>query len=755
MKFFEEVLVSNIETLKPGAKGLFVPYTRFQDAINGVPYGSETLLQQTANLADQASLSTTEHGDSIPNGDSTGTLEVECMDVGDSFVNPPEAASTVSLSESEEGKTVEPVVEPVSVRGNPKPVAKRGRGRDDAHVGSGGRLKARKTKHEAEEIRRNAKVFSTIVGGDDWRPDEEVADAFVVLSVAQALKSPESTEWQKVIDVEEARLLAYETWKPATDEELSRAKQVLPIAIVLTKKRCGKYKARARVLGNLDRAGNFESYAPVVSHCGNRLLLTCAAADGDYIIPYDLDSAFLNAFLEREVFVRLPPVWAAKHRNSVMKLQKALYGLKDAPRAWYNRYSTILKELGWEPCESGPGLWRKASVAVPGRWLKKSVYVDDNLLCGPELKELRHELGLILKQIPGREIETKSKIDPATGYRWVTMDFLGADVHYCREARSFNLTMETYIRKAQARFGVKCPTPIYSPNFSEETFDNADSKVVKDYPIREVVGALQWIATVARPDVALPVSTLARNVAKPTTLPLVKACRKVMKYLITTLTEGISYSPGGEEAFNEVYRKLLPEGRDLPEVNLFSDAGFANCIQTMRSTSGSIMYYKSTPIAWKSNRQGVRAYSTAESEYIAASDTIVLGEHNSFTSFFGKLPEKMGESNFGISPSLEDAVLWVDNTSAIQTAKSTDNKPKSRHYALRWHRVRDFAQNIVFCPTTLQKADPLTKVECSVPQRRLALHNTFEDIDQLPVQEADDEDYDGEPVVVYSVFFGF
>ena len=72
-------------------------------------------------------------------------------------------------------------------------------------------------------------------------------------------------------------------------------------------------------------------------------------------------------------------------------------------------------------------------------------------------------------------------------------------------------------------------------------------------------------------------------------------------------------------------------------------------------------------------------------------------------------------------PDDEDAVLWLDNTSAIATAKDTDTKPKSRHYALRYHRVRDAAGKICFCPTHLMKADGLTKLECTVKQRRLLL----------------------------------
>ena len=57
-----------------------------------------------------------------------------------------------------------------------------------------------------------------------------------------------------------------------------------------------------------------------------------------------------------------------------------------------------------------------------------------------------------------------------------------------------------------------------------------------------------------------------------------------MRYLITTKDQGIGYSHEQEAEFNSIYSKLLPVDKQLPAVNLFSDAGFANCLRTMRST---------------------------------------------------------------------------------------------------------------------------------------------------------------------------
>ena len=95
-----------------------------------------------------------------------------------------------------------------------------------------------------------------------------------------------------------------------------------------------------------------------------------------------------------------------------------------------------------------------------------------------------------------------------------------------------------------------------------------------------------------------------------------------------------------EDPVHYIWKGKISNNDNASKFSLLTirNASFANCIKTMRSTSGSICYYRSCPIAWRSNRQGVRAYSTAESEYIAASDTIVLSETNGFMTFFEKLP---------------------------------------------------------------------------------------------------------------------
>ena len=101
-----------------------------------------------------------------------------------------------------------------------------------------------------------------------------------------------------------------------------------------------------------------------------------------------------------------------------------------------------------------------------------------------------------------------------------------------------------------------------------------------------------------------------------------------------------------------------------------------------------------------------------------------MTECHNFLDMFDSNPRVATKSDGnGFAQSLPDVAIWVDNTSAISTAKSNELMPKSRHYALRYLRVRDHGNKIFFAPTNRQRADGLTKLNCSVEQRDLLIQS--------------------------------
>jgi len=91
-----------------------------------------------------------------------------------------------------------------------------------------------------------------------------------------------------------------------------------------------------------------KTYAPVARLKAVRLLLAYACMNGFRLHQMDVKSAFLNGYIDEEVYVsQLPGFEDHKYLDHVFKLKKALYGLKQTPRQWYDRLSNFLLSQGY------------------------------------------------------------------------------------------------------------------------------------------------------------------------------------------------------------------------------------------------------------------------------------------------------------------------------------------------------------------------------------------------------------------------
>ncbi|KAF0906244.1 hypothetical protein E2562_009249 [Oryza meyeriana var. granulata] len=124
-----------------------------------------------------------------------------------------------------------------------------------------------------------------------------------------------------------------------------------------------KHKARIIAKGYIQQQGidYDEVFAPVARMESVRMLLAVAAQRGWLVHHMDVKSAFLNGELKEEVYVRQPPGFvAARHEGKVLRLKKALYGLRQAPRAWNTKLDSSLRELGFTRCASKHGIGYRA-----------------------------------------------------------------------------------------------------------------------------------------------------------------------------------------------------------------------------------------------------------------------------------------------------------------------------------------------------------------------------------------------------------
>ena len=291
------------------------------------------------------------------------------------------------------------------------------------------------------------------------------------------------------------------------------------------------------------------------------------------------------------------------------------------------------------------------SVREPGLFTKEdmklSIYVDDSAISGPGLDRIQKEMEAILKKFPGKIVPPRMEGDVEV------RDWLGAVVRYNRGKRQLSITMEPAIDKLLKQFNMADCKSVATPCVVSN--DLSAGKPNTHFPIRQAVGSLLYIATVCRCDISYAVQRVARCVSNCTEA-VIKAVKRILAYLKGTRLVGLEYTPEIERNFYSVYSEIAKKaGKEVGPAVSFSDADFAGCSVSLRSTSGSIMYYKGTPIVWSSRRQSIRAKSTCEAEYVACYDTIRIVQSQ------GWLDYVLEEGEFPL--------VFVDNKSALDICR--------------------------------------------------------------------------------------
>jgi hypothetical protein len=144
-----------------------------------------------------------------------------------------------------------------------------------------------------------------------------------------------------------------------------------------------KYKARFMAWGfsQVEGVDYEETFVPAARYTSIRAVISVAANMVWKIHQMDVKTAFLNGLIEEEVYIQQPLGFEVHGRElHVCRLKKALYGPKQAPRAWYLRIDAYLQQLGFEKSEADPNLYFSVVGEDP---LILLLYVDDIFITGP------------------------------------------------------------------------------------------------------------------------------------------------------------------------------------------------------------------------------------------------------------------------------------------------------------------------------------------------------------------------------------
>jgi hypothetical protein len=397
----------------------------------------------------------------------------------------------------------------------------------------------------------------------------------------------------------------------------------------------------------------------------------------------DVPEAFLNADLEEDVFVELPPGY--QKDGMVAKLKKSLYGLKQAPRNWDKLiHEFTLKELDYKATISDRSLYYSRSKT--GRVLLLFRFVDD--FHGGHHRLDKEEFKETLDRLKERfNVKVLKNSNLILGMR-ITRD---------RARGTIALDLSHYITAALIRFGMDQCKPAATPAaVSSDRFKLEEEAACDRQLYMELTGTLMWAAHACRLDIMHAVHTLACHMQAPGHSHWV-ATKRVLRYLSGTKEIGLVFGSRSDG----VGAESRGDGKVEIDVCAYADADWANNKGDRKSITGWVSMINGDPIAWSSKKQRVVALSTCEAELYA--ETAAIQEVLWTRGLMGEL---------GLH-SHTGSTIFGDNQSAITVSANGVKGERTKHVDIKYHFITESVDQgsvrLQWIPTTEQLADIFTK----------------------------------------------
>nr|GAT57284.1 predicted protein [Mycena chlorophos] len=424
-------------------------------------------------------------------------------------------------------------------------------------------------------------------------------------TLREALAAPDAEEWIRGTHEELDGFRRMGVYRMIPRDQLPPGKTLLDLKPVYTRKRdasgtVNRRKVRYCVLGNRQIYGrNYtNTTSPTVRLESFRALLHLAASRGLDLQQVDIKTAYLNAPLpENEIqYCRQPRGFEDKERSDwIWMLLKSVYGLHQAGRWWNKTLNAAMTEWGFKRLRCEWCVYYRKN--EDGKYIIVVVHVDD-MLSAASSSALNDEFKAQLRS------------------KWTISDLgnasfcLGISIVRDPERRMLAISQTALIDRIIAQFGqdlyattipmepkllLARPTP-NDPPLSEEQRER-----LQRLPYRSLVGCLMYVAVGTRPDIAYAVNRLAGFLDCYREVHW-NAALRVVQYLKGTRTFALHLG-GGEERLSG-----------------FTDADWSNDVNNRKSVMGYCFSLGSGVISWASRKQKCVALSSAEAEYIAASE---------------------------------------------------------------------------------------------------------------------------------------
>ncbi|GJW19412.1 ribonuclease H-like domain, reverse transcriptase, RNA-dependent DNA polymerase [Tanacetum coccineum] len=329
-----------------------------------------------------------------------------------------------------------------------------------------------------------------------------------------------------------------------------------------------KYKARLVAKGYVQEQGiDFdEVFAPVARIETVRLILALAAYHGWQVHHLDVKSAFLHGDLKEEVYVTQPEGFVQQgNSGKVYKLIKALYGLRQAPRAWNVKLDQTLKSLDFKKCNLEQAVYTKRSKTST---LIVGVYVDDLIITGTPRKEIDVFKSQMKDKFEMRDLSLLAY------YLGIEVTQTGGEITIKQTGYINKILKETSMTDSN---DTKIPMDPGTKLVKAEDGNSVDATYY-----RSLIGSLRYLLH-TRPDLSYSVGLLSRFLQDPKDHHL-KAVKQVIRYIKGTKEHGIIYKKEGG-----------------CKITGYSDSSYGINTDQGKGTAGIVFYFGESPITEATN----------------------------------------------------------------------------------------------------------------------------------------------------------
>jgi len=282
----------------------------------------------------------------------------------------------------------------------------------------------------------------------------------------------------------------------------------------------------------------------------------------------------------------------------VCKLNKSIYGLKQASRQWYLKFNDTITSFGFKENTVDRCIYLKVSGS---KFLFLILYVDDILLASSDLGLLHETKEFLSKNFQMKDMGEATYV-------------IGIAIFRDRSRGLLGLSQKQYSERVLERFGMENCSVSVAPLQKGDKFslmqcpqNEWERKQMERIPYASAVGSLMYAQTCTRPDISFVVGILGRYQSNPG-MDHWKATKKVMRYLQGTKDYMLTFKRS-----------------DHLEVIGYSDSDFAGCVDSRKSTFGYLFLLAGGAISWKSAKQTIIASSTMEAEFVACFEATIHG----------------------------------------------------------------------------------------------------------------------------------